>query len=93
MNLIVFFLFIICNLHKMVLSYKGFIDNMVKENVEQNGTEQSIMQKQKMDAFTELYTGGNLNSVGITVYSPAENAGCIFLFSCNKNITFSINLT
>jgi hypothetical protein len=46
---------------------------MVKEDVEQNRTEQSIMQKQKMDAFTQRYTCRNLSSNRFFLFHPAEN--------------------
>lgn len=48
------------------------------------------MQKQKMDAFSELHPGGNLNPAGPVAYFPVNKTGYRYLFS-SKTITFSIN--
>lgn len=48
------------------------------------------MQKQKMDAFSELYPGRDLNPAGSVAYFPVNETGHRYLFS-SKTITFSIN--
>lgn len=48
------------------------------------------MQKQKMDAFSELHSGGNLKPAGPVAYFPVNKTGYRYLFS-SKTLTFSIN--
>ena len=76
-EIIIFFAFYYLHFERDVLSYRRIRRNYG-------------MQKQKMDAFSELYPGRDLNPAGSVAYFPVNKTGHRYLFS-SKTITFSIN--